>query len=79
MLFILICHDLQVLTLRLLRTVLPSWESGANMKHQRRVVEDLFSLLGQVLVLCSSPFVFHSTKSGMFVMDGCTDYSRHTL
>jgi len=50
--------------LRLLRTILPSWEGGANTKHQLKVVEDLFSLLGQVLVLCSSPFVLHSTRSG---------------
>lgn len=48
---------MQVLTLRLLRAILPSWESGSNPQQQKKLVGDLFSLLGQVLVLCSSPFI----------------------
>ena len=51
------CVLLQVLTLRLLRAVLPSWEPGRNKTQQKKLVDDLFYLLGVVLVICSSPFV----------------------
>lgn len=46
-----------MLTLRLLRAVLPSWEAGYNVKQQEKLVESLFLLLGEVLVLCNSPFI----------------------
>jgi len=49
--------------LRLLRVVLPSWETGQNVKQQEQLVEQLFTLLGEVLVLCSSPFV-RPTRTG---------------
>ena len=47
----------QVLMLRLLRVVLPAWEIKQNVKQQERLIGQLFTLLGEVLVLCSSPFV----------------------
>ena len=53
---------LQVLTLRLLRAVLPSWEAGYNEAQQEKLVESLFLLLGEVLVLCSSPFTKPTKK-----------------
>ena len=49
--------SLQVLMLRLLRVVLPAWEMGQNLKQQEHLIGQLFTLLGEVLVLCSSPFV----------------------
>ena len=49
--------------LRLLRVVLPSWETGQNVKQQEQLVGQLFTLLGEVLVLCSSPFV-RPTRTG---------------
>ncbi len=54
----------QVLTLRMLRAVLPSWEEGTDTKQQQMLIEGFFSLLGQVLVLCSSPFLKQSMKMG---------------
>ena len=54
----------QVLTLRMLRAVLPSWEAGSNTKQQQMLIEEFFSLLGQVLVLCSSPFLKQTMKMG---------------
>ena len=56
--------SLQVLTLRLLRAVLPSWEVGYNSQQQKKLVERLFRLLGEVLVLCSSPFIRPSKAGG---------------
>ena len=56
----------QVLTLRMLRAVLPSWEAGTNTKQQQMLIEEFFSLLGQVLVLCSSPFLKQSMRMGEF-------------
>ena len=49
-------HLLQVLILRLLRSILPSWETGENPEIQFEVVQHLFKVLGETLVLCSSPF-----------------------
>ena len=51
------CASPQVLTLRLLRAILPAWESGRDVEQQERLVDRLFRLLGRVLVLCSSPFI----------------------
>lgn len=49
--------SLQVLVLRLLRAILPSWDRHLNSQSQQQeVVQRLFLLLGQVLVLCNSPF-----------------------
>lgn len=56
--------SVQVLTLRMLRAVLPSWEARVNTQQQERLIKDLFSLLGQVLVLCSSPFQKPSQRHG---------------
>ena len=53
----------QVLTLRLLRAIAPSWKAGHNMADQKQLVDDLFCLLGEVLVLCNSPFLKPSSKS----------------
>ena len=39
-----------------MRAILPSWELGHNVEDQRHVIEKLFQVLGQVLVMCSSPF-----------------------
>jgi E3 ubiquitin-protein ligase HERC2 len=47
----------QVLTLRLLRAILPAWEAGREEAQQEGLVDRLFRLLGRVLVLCSSPFI----------------------
>ena len=46
-----------MLTLRLLRAVLPAWEAGHNEEEQEELVDRMFRLLGRVLVLCSSPFI----------------------
>ena len=39
-----------------MRAILPSWELGQNVEDQQHVTEKLFQILGQVLVMCSSPF-----------------------
>lgn len=39
-----------------MRAILPSWELGHNVEDQRHIIEKLFQILGQVLVMCSSPF-----------------------
>ena len=54
----------QVLILRLLRSILPSWVEGENLATQKMLVDHLFGLLGQVLVLCSSPFSDLITREG---------------
>ena len=48
--------------LRLLRSILPSWESGENTATQEEVIKSLFRFLGEVMVLCSSPFSYSHKK-----------------
>lgn len=43
--------------MRLLRAILPAWETGHDIDKQEVLVDRLFRLLGRVLVLCSSPFI----------------------
>ena len=71
-------RSLQVLTLRLLRAVLPSWEAGYNRAQQERLVDKLFSLLGEVLVICSSPFV-KPLKPGQFKKHGNQQHESNSL
>jgi E3 ubiquitin-protein ligase HERC2 len=42
-------------SLRLLRTILPSWEKGARVSEQQRLLELLLHLLGKALLLCHTP------------------------
>ena len=51
-----------MLILRLLRSILPSWESGDNTETQNEVIHCLFEFLGEILVLCSSPFSYSHKK-----------------
>lgn len=61
---VVLCCSGQVLILRLLRSILPSWVEGENFTTQKMLVEHLFGFLGQVLVLCSSPFSDLTTREG---------------
>ena len=42
----------QILALRLLRSVLPSWDANKESERMSDVVAKLFALLGQVLMTC---------------------------
>ncbi|XP_052829652.1 E3 ubiquitin-protein ligase HERC2 isoform X3 [Octopus bimaculoides] len=44
----------QILALRLLKGVLPSWDSSLEASRMKDIVEKMFSLLGNVLLSCSS-------------------------
>ena len=48
--------------LRLLQSILPSWTTNQNPNIQQNVVDHLFNLLGQVLLLCNTPFDDGVTK-----------------
>ena len=45
----------QILALRVLRSILPSWKKGINVAEQEQMVESLLQLLGKTLLLCHSP------------------------
>ncbi|GAB1604494.1 E3 ubiquitin-protein ligase HERC2-like [Argonauta hians] len=44
----------QILALRLLKAVLPSWDGSTEASRMKDIVEKMFSLLGNVLLSCSS-------------------------
>ena len=52
LLVILCFHNLQILALRLLRAVLPSWDVTKESCRMSEVVARLFALLGRVLMTC---------------------------
>ena len=64
--------------LRLLRVVLPAWEMGQNLKQQEHLIGQLFTLLGEVLVLCSSPFV-RPSRTGQSSRFLCSLYHSTSL
>ena len=45
----------QILALRILQGVLPSWKKGSNVAKQEQLVVSLLQLLGKTLLLCHSP------------------------
>ena len=55
-------YSIQVLFLRFLRAVLPSWEAGGNTTIQEDMVESLFKLLGEMMIFCNSPFGYSHKK-----------------
>lgn len=48
------CVCLQILALRLLQAVLPSWEKMERAQDMKFLVEKLFNFLGSLLSTCSS-------------------------
>lgn len=48
------CVSLQILALRLLQAVLPSWEKTDRAQDMKFLVEKLFNFLGSLLSTCSS-------------------------
>lgn len=48
------CVCLQILALRLLQAVLPSWEKTERAQDMKFLVEKLFNFLGSLLSTCSS-------------------------
>jgi len=49
-----VCPRLQILALRLLQAVLPSWDRAERAADMAELVEKLFGFLGRLLSTCSS-------------------------
>ena len=49
-----LCPLYQILTIKLLRTVLPSWDSTVEPARIQGIVDRLVNLLGSILVSCTA-------------------------
>ena len=54
----------QILSLRLLQAVLPSWESHADTTRMTQLVASVFNILGNALMSCNSDPTLNSAGEG---------------
>lgn len=67
------CVCLQILALRLLQAVLPSWEKTERAQDMKFLVEKLFNFLGSLLSTCSSdlPLLRSTSTNHASVFTNC--------
>lgn len=71
--FLCACVRRQILALRLLQAVLPSWEKTERAQDMRFLVEKLFNFLGSLLSTCSSdlPLLRSTSTNHSSVFTNC--------